>query len=509
MNKLFLYLSLSISLVVFNGCSKDEEDEKDLQPQTTSYSVKISDPNNNMPSGGIVTSQYSDSPTNEDVSKMLDNDVNTKFATEYSKVWLIWKGDTSALVNRYSLTSADNAPENDPRSWSLYGSNDSITWTAINTQINQTFTSRSEKKVYDLPNTSTYIYYKLNIGANNGGTMTQLAEWTMQEMPVTNIDDLMKYSSGSSYSSQTPMGNHYENRHVTTDADRVWLNTAGNEPNLLTSAPDLQWAAFPVTLYPYISPSPADINQKGIGDCGGVAALASMAYTHPDFIKKIIKNNNDGTFTVSMFDPQGSPVTVTITSKFLAGSDGKIAAVAGKNDKAVWSTVLEKAIMKYNYIYEVNPDIGGIGSEHVIPLFTGDGNSFAFSSGTLTAEQLTRVVKVSLSQGKLIVGGFNQVLSIGNYQTVTGHAYTLMLTTDPTALFSMRNPWGYSPGSNGSEDGVLNIPNNSTIPPAIDLRIIDPGEAGTTVKIIPYIHPNFVVNKANMRVDKRLMETGM
>jgi len=510
MKKLRIYLFLMIPFLVFNGCSKDEDDEKELQPKSTPYSVNISDSNDNMPTGGILTSQYSDSPTGEDVGKSLDNDVNTTFSTEHNKVWLIWKGTKSTVVNRYSLTSAADSPEKDPKTWSLYGSNDSINWSAISSQINQTFSGRNEKKVFDLKNTYAFRYYKLNISANNGDVMTRIAEWSMQEIPVISIEDLMKYSSGSSYSAVTPMGSHYENRHATTQADRVWLNTASNEPNVPASASNLHWASFPVTLYPFGNPSPADINQKSIGDCGGIAAMASMAYLHPAYIKKIIKDNGNGTFTVSMFDPQGNPVTVNLSSKFLAGDDGKIAAVSGKNDKAVWSTVLEKAIMKYNYIYEVNTDIGGIGSEHVIPLFTGNGNSFAFSSGKLTADQLKRAVSVSLSQGKFIVGGFNKVLPVGPYQTVTGHAFTLMLSTEPAALFTMRNPWGFSPGSsNGSEDGVLNIPDNNIVPPSIDLRIIESGAAGTTVNIAPYIHPNFVVNKANMRVDKRLMETGL
>lgn len=514
MKNLLIALSLLIPLLVFNGCSKDEDDEKDLQPKNTSYSVKLSDPNNNMPSGGIATSQYSDSPTGEDIGKSLDNDVLTNFATEHSKVWLIWKGDSSAVVNRYSITSASNAPEKDPKSWTLYGSSDSLKWIIIDTQINQTFPIRTQKKSFDLRNKDSYKYYRLSIVSNQGDLMTQFAEWTLQAIPPTpidelNIDDLMKYSSGSSYSSKTPMGSHYENRHVATDADRIWLNKATNEPQVPASAPDLHWTSFAVNLYPFGAPSPADINQKSIGDCGGIAAMASMAYIHPDYIKKIIKDNGNATYTVSMFDPQGNPITVTLSSKFLAGNDNKLAAVSGKNDRAVWSTVLEKAIMKYNSIFEVNTDIGGIGSEHVIPLFTGNGNSIAFSSGKLTAEQLKRAVEISLAKGKFIVGGFNQELTISPYKTVTGHAFTLMLSTDPTALFTMRNPWGFSPGSsNGSEDGVLNIPNNDIIPPSIDLRIIDPGEAGSKNAITPYVHPNFVANKANMRVDERLMQTG-
>lgn len=35
-------------------------------------------------------------------------------------------------------------------------------------------------------------------------------------------------------------------------------------------------------------------------------------------------------------------------------------AASGKKGEATWATILEKAIMKWNYIYQVNPDINGI-----------------------------------------------------------------------------------------------------------------------------------------------------
>ena len=48
-----------------------------------------------------------------------------------------------------------------------------------------------------------------------------------------------------------------------------------------------------------------------------------------------------------------------------------------------------------------------------------------------------------------------------------------MYSTDPFALFSMRNPWG----GDGEKDGVLNIPNDWVIPPTIDIMIMHPGKA--------------------------------
>ena len=61
-------------------------------------------------------------------------------------------------------------------------------------------------------------------------------------------------------------------------------------------------------LYPFGEPVPADINQHGIGDCSALAVLAEMAYLFPDFIKSIVSDHGDGTYTVAMYDPQGKPV---------------------------------------------------------------------------------------------------------------------------------------------------------------------------------------------------------
>lgn len=482
----FLFLSGFLS-----SCSDDDG----TGPSTFSYWV-LEENNENMPSSGLVTSQYSDSPVGSDICKIVDNDVNTNYATSHHEFYIIWNGNKNIAINYYTLSSSDNSSENDPKSWTFYGSSDNKIWIPLDKQSDQTFEERQEKKEYQFENEVAYKYYKLAIESNNGGNITQIAEWTLQGNVPTNISDLMEFSSGDTHDESTPMGNHYANKHVTTNEDKEWLENPDNEPNELSSNASLHWKTFTVeNLYPYGTPKPADVNQHGIGDCSALAVFASMAYIYPDFIKSIIKDNGDQTYTVSMFDPQGEPVDVTISSKFLADDNGNIGAASGKNNQITWATILEKAIMKWNYIYKVNPDIGGIGSEHVAPLFTGDGNSFAFAPGKLTAEQLTRAVEVSLSQGKIIVGGFTTAdVPVGNYRTVTGHAYTIMYSTDATALFSMRNPWGYSPGSaDGKEDGVLDIMDDGIVPPIIDLRIINPGKAADfgLNALQPYVPPVF------------------
>ncbi len=652
--KNFLISVFIILSLLFSGCADenpividDDNDEEVIEEPKTpkTYSVQIRDNNADMPQGGgVITSQFDDFPTGFDVSKLVDKKAETKFILPHKTFYIIWACNTSSTVNQYTLTSADDSNENDPKSWKLSGSNDKTNWTQLDEKSNQIFESRGQVKEIAIENENKYKYYKLDITSNNGGSSTQLAEWSMciysktvddisirpqysfyapssgieniiddnpgtaystpyssfyvqysfkkdtyinyysltsaatepnsdpkswilygsvnnqfwvkldeqdnqifsergekkefsfdnesefryfklevtsnqgsqstqiaewtLEVVYSGIEDLMDRASGSSYSSQTPMGNHYAGRHKTTEADREWLLDASNEPPAPASASHLFNKEFPVKLYPYGKPSPADVNQHAIGNCGGVAALASMAYIYPNFVQSLITDNGDNTYTVKMFDPQGLPVLVKVSNKFLTGNGYSIDAASGKNNTATWSTVLEKAIMKYNVIYKVNPDIGGIGSEHVPPLFTGEGNSFAFSPGTLTARELARVANVCVDQGYFVVGGFNRAdLPVDKSKTVTAHAYTIMFSPNPDALFIMRNPWGGNPDVDGTADGVLNIPDDGKIPPTIDFRITYPGIAVNfgDDKPNPYIPPTMNAAESKMRVASYLL----
>lgn len=455
----------------------------------------------------ILTPQYAFYAPGSGVENLLDNDPETVYSTPYSAFFVNYTATKNTYINYYTLTSATDKPDSDPKSWTLYGSVNNQFWVKLDEQTDQEFTERGEKKEFSFDNEIEFRYYKLEVTDNHGATSTQIADWTL-EVVYTGIEDLMDRATGSSYSSQTPMGNHYAGRHRTTDANRLWLLDASNEPPAPASASHLYNKEFPVKLYPYGKPSPADVNQHAIGNCGGVAALASMAYIYPNFVQSLITDNGDNTYTVDMFDPQGEPVQVTVTNKFLTGNGHTIDAASGKNNTATWSTVLEKAVMKYNVIYKVNPDIGGIGSEHVPPLFTGDGRSFAFSPGTLTARELARVANVCVQQGYLVVGGFNRAdLPLDNSKTVTAHAYTIMHSKNPNALFVMRNPWGGNPDVDGTADGVLNIPDDGKIPPTIDFRITYPGIAVNfgDDKPIPYTPPTMNAAESRMRVASYLL----
>lgn len=510
--KIFFFSVLSLSLSIV-GCSSDD-DGGDESGGTTSPYWTLGTGNPNMPSSGTIIAQYSDAPAGSDISKLVDNNADTKYVTYHSSFDITWNGNSNVAVLAYSLTSAVDSPEMDPKSWTLSGSLDNKIWKAIDTQSNQTFSGRKEVKSFEVDNGVSYRYYKLTVQSNNGGTATQIAEWVLSAATFTgNIDDLMPYATGHSFTALTPMGTQHLNDLEATAADIVWLKDASKEPDTFAG---LSWSSFPVTsLYPFGDPKPADVNQHAIGDCCACAVMSSIAYLYPKFIKKIIKDNDDNTFAVTLYDPKGKEVEVGVSNSFVADGSGKLGAASGKNDQVTWATVLEKAVIKWKQIYGGSSDIGGIGTEYVSSIFTGNGSSFAFTPGRLAGNELQRAALVSLQQRKIVVGGFTESGKPidHKYTTVNGHAYSFHPAKDSKYLFAMRNPWGLLPllngggYSDGKEDGLLNIEDDGVIPPLIDLRICDPGAAkgyATAGDLEPYTPPSY--SPAPMRVARHILQ---
>lgn len=305
------------------------------------------------------------------------------------------------------------------------------------------------------------------------------------------INDLMSLSSGDTHSNQTPMGVHYEDaaQHVVTASEQAFFDDATQLPPVPPSVSYLHFESFSVTLYPSGSPTPADVNQHAVGDCSAAAVMASLAMLSPTFIMKIIDDYGDGTYGVHVYDPSGNPFVINLDSRFLASSPTDLEGISGKSGGADWATVFEKAAMKYLAVFPITSKIGGIGSEYMSPMLTGSGDSFAFNPGALNASQLNRAVRASLAHGKIVIGGFNKVKPLGSVQTVTGHAYTI-LVPGSNAMISMRNPWGASPfvsgGYDNGHDGVIDVPSASQWSNTIDLRIIDPGAASGLGMTTPY-----------------------
>jgi len=505
----------SVLLLLFCAvsCSDDEKGEEGVAGSSPLY-FKLDAANDNIPCAGTLMTQYSDAPAGSEIDKLVDNNPATKYVTYHDRVNINWTGETRITVKTYSLTSAADSPEADPKSWTFSGSYDNRKWVVLDTQEGQTFTARKQKKEYTIENENEYKYYKLSILSNNGAKFTQIAELYFSAPAFAgDIDDLMPKSSGSTHLDNHVMGSqHKESDLAATPEKLAWLKDSSKEPNPFGG---MEWNYFVVgNLYPFGKPCPADVNQHSIGDCCLLAVMGSLSYMFPDFIKSIIKDNGNQTFTVQLYDPEGKPIEVGVSNYFV-GDSKNLGASSGKNGRPTWSTVLEKAIIKWFQAFRNTSDIGGIGTEYVAAIITGNGSSFAFAPGVLSATDLQRAVTISLKRGKMVVGGFSQGgVAINNkYKTVNGHAYTFSLPSDNTTLFVMRNPWGAVPrlddSLDGSGDGLLFIKDDNTIPPLIDLRIMEPGAAakfGSGVNLSPYSPPAFAPTP--VRIAPHLLRTG-
>jgi len=122
---------------------------------------------------------------NEGSKKLVDNDINTKFLqSNFSgDLWAQIVFDEPQLVGAYTMTSANDAKERDPKSWNLQGSMDGENWVTLDRRQNEEFVGRFQTKRYDFETNVAYTHYRLNITENWGNSLFQQAEWRLIRVP--------------------------------------------------------------------------------------------------------------------------------------------------------------------------------------------------------------------------------------------------------------------------------------------------------------------------------------
>lgn len=117
--------------------------------------------------------------------KLIDGDPNTKFLQGgYSgDLWVQLEYIEPIVAGAYTLTSANDDYNRDPKDWNLQGSNDGENWTTLDTQAGQNFENRFQKVTYIFDNDVPYKFYRLNITANEGAGLFQCAEWQLLKLP--------------------------------------------------------------------------------------------------------------------------------------------------------------------------------------------------------------------------------------------------------------------------------------------------------------------------------------
>ena len=95
-----------------------------------------------------------ENPPSETKERGVDGSASSKWLTFASTGWLQVQLAHPAVVVRYALTSANDAPERDPQDWQLQGSNDGTSWTTLDTRAGQDFADRFQTTEYDVANST-------------------------------------------------------------------------------------------------------------------------------------------------------------------------------------------------------------------------------------------------------------------------------------------------------------------------------------------------------------------
>lgn len=130
------------------------------------------------------TTQYDNGNANENSPKLIDNNINTKFLLgSFSTVWAKLEFDTPQTTGAYTMTSANDAPDRDPKDWTIEGSNNGTDWVVVDKRVNQNFGSRFLTVKYSFSNQDAYKFYRLYVTATNGSSLWQQAEWRLIKRP--------------------------------------------------------------------------------------------------------------------------------------------------------------------------------------------------------------------------------------------------------------------------------------------------------------------------------------
>ena len=168
----------AISALLF-GCGKEEYPAVDLftwkakVDVTAKATLSVNIENGAGATGG------------EGSAKVIDNDFNSKFLINpyQSNFYMQLSFSSPQQVASYTLTSGGDAPGRDPKDWKFSGSADGTTWVDLDIRTGETFSGRNLTKTYSFKNKVLYNHYRISISAVGSGSLFQLSEWRLIEVP--------------------------------------------------------------------------------------------------------------------------------------------------------------------------------------------------------------------------------------------------------------------------------------------------------------------------------------
>lgn len=206
----------------------------------------------------------------------------------------------------------------------------------------------------------------------------------------------------------------------------------------------------------------------GVGDCYFEAALASLASINPQMIKNMIKENKDGSFTVTFPGAPKEPITVQRPTQ------AEVAFYGGESKCGAWPWVLRKAYGKYCNQHFWRRDItnlsgprtdvegldGGSSYDAGIRMLTGHGVSKLYAKSAkfdVVQQELDKAINSGDPEKRVIVTASTR--SLGPKHTAdnftAGHDYSVIAfkpnkSNPAEAQITLRDPVASDGGGTGT-----------------------------------------------------------
>lgn len=122
---------------------------------------------------------------NEGSKKLIDNNITTKVFIGGVGGDLSWQFEfyQPQVINGYSMTSGNDAPERDPENWVVEGSNDGEEWEEIDQRNGERFDSRRLSRTFLFHNNKSYKFYRFKMTKLLSGSNFQMSEFRLLYVP--------------------------------------------------------------------------------------------------------------------------------------------------------------------------------------------------------------------------------------------------------------------------------------------------------------------------------------
>ncbi len=102
------------------------------------------------------------SPASEDVTKVIDGSTGTKYLNfNKTNTGFTVNTGSNSIVRTIAITTANDAPERDPVSYTLEGSNNGTSWSSITSGSVACTTARQYTRSFPIANSTSYSYYRV------------------------------------------------------------------------------------------------------------------------------------------------------------------------------------------------------------------------------------------------------------------------------------------------------------------------------------------------------------